>query len=64
MELKESLMSKLREEDKIDEATLPEPTQHVSPRRQRHTLVESDAYVAESRDCYVCSPHGANCREG
>ena len=64
MELKESLMSKLREEDRIDEATLPEPTQHVNPRHKRHSLVEQDASVAKSGDCYVCSPYGANCREG
>ena len=61
---KTSVIPVIRDEDRIDEATLPELSQHALSRHKRHPLVESDADVSKSqhRDC--CSPNGEDYREG
>lgn len=54
----------IRDEDRIDEATLPELTQLVNSRPKRNALVESDADVSKSHPGCLSSPDGANHREG
>jgi hypothetical protein len=54
----------IRHEDKIDEATLPELTQHAVSRSKRHSLVESDADVPKSHVSDLGSSNGADYREG
>jgi hypothetical protein len=59
-----SVMPVIRHEDKIDEATLPELTQHVVSRYKRHSLVESDADVSKSNPRSIGPPNGEDYREG
>ena len=54
----------IRDEDRIDEATLPELNQHVVSRHKRHSLVESDADVSKSDLSRLGSSNGEDYREG